>query len=964
MRITRIGGWWGGLTAAAVLGFGVGATAQEDLSREFEFASKLVEIGFADYAERLVDEIVRLHPDQKDRSKMLQAEILTARKKFDDAEKLLKEMPAGSPTTQAARLAVANGLYRFREIDRAKKIYQEFFDQYKDKVPTDPDLKRFYMESAFRFGQMLEKSGDMAGAVKAYENVLKCNPEAGIARKMRQDLAYMLVNAGKAAQGEVKKGFLDRAWKLCEEIQWGKEGIDLTFGHSIVVMANIEVLRGKPDDAAKLIRHNLDLMKGLDDILKEQKLPLSDSPLAPTRFLLGEVMQKKAEASGVSAEDAVKYYIEALTQYANVFAKYGESDWAPEAGARVELIKGALKKKYNKQIKLDLKGFGQKAIDAQFRMADEMFVQKRYAEAARETLKVLNAFPGMETAGPMFSNLMISYGNLKDTLYLEVTALYVSECRRADPSSGLAMLAAAKYCFDQKDTGRAIWIYDLFVTAFPKHEKTPQVLYLLAGMLKKENREADGEKYLQRIVDEWPQDQYYLKAISQMAWSKYQAKEYKAALELFQRYIKDSSPDYNRGNSQFTLADCYVRLEDFGNAVKEYRTLASWLAPQENNPYGKTSDEVKRNADMLQKSRFYVGYGLVKVPAADAATRTAIRQKAVEELETFIKDYPKTEMAPKAMNLIGAVYLELGQSDKASETFQRLQKEYPTSEDGKSALFSMIRAAVEIKRMDLANQGFEQMMKEEQPGQPSKKYSPDQFVRIGQWMVENAQHASAIKSFEKVLVSGTDDRAILERTLYGLGQSYYAITNLEKAVQNLDDLLTRYPKSGLFFDAKMMMSKALTQSGKPEDAIAPLSDVIKFAPDTVLQNKASMELARIQMSLARKLKTAGKEKESTDNLRSALASFERVALLGDEKNKDVAPMIEEALQRSVELYAELSRFDDAIGACDRYEKLFPNGTALNDLRKKRGELKLKASLAPAPAPAPAPGPGGAAAKPK
>ena len=415
MRILRMTWMVGGMLAAAALCGPFRAAAQTDLNREFEFASKLVEIGFADYAERLVDEIVRLHPDQKDRSKMLQAEILTARKKFDDAEKLLKEMPAGSPTTQAAKLAVANGLYRYREIDRAKKIYQEFFDQYKDKVPTDADLKRFYMESAFRFGQMLEKSGDMAGAVKAYENVLKCNPEPGIARKMRQDLAYLLVKAGKAASGDARKAFIDRAWKLCEEIQWGKEGIDLTFGHSIVVMAEIQVMRGQPDEAAKTIRHNLDLMKGLDDIIKEQKLPLSDSPLAPTRFLLGDIMQKKGEAAG-NAEEAVKYLLEAVTQFVNVFAKYGDSDWGPDAGARVETIRGILKNKYKKEIKVDLGPYAQKAIDAQFKMADEMFVQKRYAEAARETLRVLNAFPKMPSAGPMFSNLLISFANLKATL--------------------------------------------------------------------------------------------------------------------------------------------------------------------------------------------------------------------------------------------------------------------------------------------------------------------------------------------------------------------------------------------------------------------------------------------------------------------------------------------------------------------------------------------------------------------
>lgn len=961
MRITRVGGWLGGLTAAAVLCVGVGAAAQEDLNREFEFASKLVEIGFADYAERLVDEIVRLHPDQKDRSKMLQAEILTARKKFDDAEKLLKEMPAGSPTTQAARLAVANGLYRSREIDRAKKIYQEFFDQYKDKVPTDPDLKRFYMESAFRFGQMLEKSGDMAGSVKAYENVLKCNPEPGIARKMRQDLAYMLVNAGKAAQGDVRKGFLDRAWKICEEIQWGKEGIDLTFGHSIVVMANIEVLRGKSDDAAKLIKHNLDLMKGLDEILKEQKLPLSESPLAPTRFLLGDIMQKKGEAAGVGAEDAVKYLIEAISQYANVFAKYGDSDWGPDAGSRVESIRDTLKKKYKKEIKIDLKQYKAKAVGAQFRMADELFIQKRYEEAARETLKVLNAFPSMETAGPMFSNLLMCYANLKNALYLDVTCGYIAECRRADPTSGLALLAAAKFYFDQKDTAKAVEIYDLFVTAYPKHEKTPQVLFLLSGILKKDNREADGEKYLKRIVEEWPNDQFYLKAMIQMAWSKYQSKDYKTALELFQKYIKDSTPDNNRASAQFTLADCYVRLEDYANSVKEYRTLISWLTPQDNNPYGKTTDEVKRNAEMMQKSRFSVGYGLAKIPAADEATKKAIRQKAIEELQAFLKDYATSDLAPKAMNVIGTIYLDLGQTEAASTTFTELQTKYPKSEDGMSALYSLIMAAMKINKIDIALTAFQKMMDSEPADQPSKMFTPDQLVRVGQGFIEAGRDKEAVVAFRRVTSSGVTDRKILERTLYGMGMASYRMKKFDEAISGLDEMLRRYPNSGLYYDAKLTLGRAYRDAGKLPEAVSELTDVFKSADDPTIRDTANVELGMIEHQAYLKAKEAGKTAEAQEALRSAMASYERVVMFGDEKNAIIRPLVEQALLQSIPLYEETGRFDKVIEKCETYVAKFPESPKVADMRKKAADARMKAATA---APAPAPAAGGAAGTPK
>ncbi len=933
----------------------VAAQAEDDLDEEFVFASKLVEIGFADYAERMLDQMILENPALKERARVVQIEILGSRRKFDDAEKLLREMPADNPKTQAARLALANHMYRHREIERARKLYQEFFAQYKT-VPTDPDLRRFYIDAAYRFGQMLIRAGDPDGAIGAYENILKAKPEPGVARRVQVDLCQLLIDVAKTKKGEDQKKLLDRAWKLCEEIQWGKEGIDVAFCQSIAAMANIEIVRGRPEAAIKLLRNNMDLMKGVDEILRQEKLPLGESPMAYARFLLGELYEKEAEKK--SGEEQLRAYAAAISEYANVFAKYPDSEWAPEAGARTERLAALVRTKFNREIRIDWGAHMQKAVAAQQRLIDDFFLQKKYAEAAGAALKVINAFPKAAEMGPLLTPLLISLAETGRRMELDAALDHIRETRAGDATSGLALLALGKHFFDKGDTNSCVHVYKIFADAYPKHERAPQVLFLAASMLKKKGDTAGSRDLLKRIIDQYPQDQFFLRALSTLGWDRYEMQDYEGALEAFTRFVKESPPSHHRALALFSLADCQMRLNQFAAAAESYQRLVEWLSPRENNPYAKTADEVKKATDLIEKARFYIGYCRFKQPAEDAE-KAKIRAEAVAALESFVKEYKNSELAPKAINLVGAIHLELGRSEEAAKTFERLGREYPNSEDGKSALFSLIRAAVEIGRYDIAEEAFGKIMAGEKPGTPSKLYTPDQFVRIGQWFLDGKKYPAAVQAFEMVLAGGASDRALLERSLYGLGVAAYEAGQKEKAIEKLEDLMTRYPRTGLFYEARTLLSKAYRETGKYPEAIATLNEIFKVATDPVVVNQANMELAKVYREFAAKLKAENKAAAADEPLRQAAASYERIILLADETNEKIRPMIEEALRHAIDVHEELGRFNDAISACDRYLAKFGDLPAAAEVRRRQQALRLKAAAAEPPAAAvPAPAPAG------
>ena len=892
----------------------------DELDQDFEFASKLVDNGFPDYADKVVQNVLRLHPDQKDRAKLIQAQILISRRKFSEAEEIVKTMGADNPKAQAISLALAKGYYILGEVDKAKQLYDGFFKQYEGRVPTDPDLLRFYQDSAYQFGQMLEMAGDKAGAIKAYGRVLTTNPDKNISRRIMAKQAELDVQVA-ASSPEQRELYLTDAKKLCESIQWG--GLDIWFGQSIITLAHIQMLKEDRAGAQQVIQKNLDILKEIDTFIRDQNLPMAESPMAGARFLLGELLQQDAETleKQNKKDEAVQAYGKALGEFYNVFAKYGDSEWGAQAGVRAQTIKALLQDKYNRKVNVELGAFQDKAAENQFRLARNLYVQKQYKAAADEYLKVLNQFPETDSSAGALANLALAYANLNDTQMVKVVCGYTAERFAGKDTAAIALLLVGKYYFDKKDEASYMYVYDTYLANFPKHERAAAILFTLANLRKQAGDNATAEKYYQRIITSYPNDQFYPKALSQIAWGYFLASNYTAAAKAFPTFVNAAQPSPDKAQAQFALSESLRQTGQYQQALVEYEKLVQWLAPKQ-NPYGTSDVDVKKNLDLLEKSVFQRAscYGRIKEPAEAVPD---YRQKAIKAYEQFIALFPQSVLAPKAMNGKGTVLLELGQFDQAAKTFDELAAKYPQSDEGKSALFSLVRSAMEIKQYDQGRSAFDKMLN------GGGTYSADKFARIGQMMTDAKMYPDAIKAFSRAVASGTDDRVILEMSYYGLGRAYFEQKDYTNSIKSLEELMIKYPKSGLFYDAKFTLGTAYRQVGALSNAVAALSDVFRYADKPALIHKASCDLGQIQKELG--------EKEP------ALASFLRVALLADPNDPELRPLVEKSLFEAIRLALELRKYQDAQDACDQYMNSFPSGDSIEAVRKWKAEARMKAT---------------------
>ncbi|MFH0909096.1 MAG: tetratricopeptide repeat protein [bacterium] len=892
--------------------------AEDDADREFEFAAGLVNLGFPDFAQEVADIVVKRHPDMADRGNLIKAEGLIARRKFNDAEALLKAM-GENPKADAIKLALANGYYRFGEIDKAKLLYNDFFGKY-TQIPKDPDLLRFYRDSSYRYGQMLEKAGDLIGAVQAYARLLATKPEKEIERRVLCERAKLFVRLAEAASGQDRDKYFKEAAKICDQIQWG--GVDIWFGQSVITLANIEIVKGDKRKAQETIKQYNDIFKEIDKMLKEQNLPMSLSPLAGARFLVGQIYQEQGAALAKDAarkDDAIKLLGQALTEFYNVFIKYGDSDWGPQAGAQVKVVEEQLKA-LGKEVKIDLGAQKDKAITTQFNFADNLFRQKKYQEAITEYLKTLNAFPESDASAKALGALIQAYAEVGDQLMVKTVAEYVGERFSSSTDGATALLALGKLYYDRKDEPMYMYLYDAYLRLYPADNRAAAILFTLGGLKKKAGDEAGATAYFERIIKDYKSDQYYPKALTQLAWGYYQAGEYAKAMEGFRVYVADTQPGPDQVLAQFSLADCYMRMENYTEAAGEFEKLIGWLAPKD-NPYSASAADADKNKAVLEKAVFQRANCYARMTVAPDQL-AAVRNKASRGFEQLVAIFPQSELAPKALSAKGRIQLELKQYDAAAKTFDDLAVKYPKSEDGKNALFSLARSAMEIKQYDQAVSAFQKMLRN------ASTYGADEFVRIGQLMVDAAQYPQAIQAFEQA-EKMTKDRPILERSLFGRGRAYYEEKQYDNAIRALTDLLTRYPKSGLFYDAKFMLGTAYRDADRLTEAQAALGDVFRYSDDALLNNRASITLGEIQ--------------EKGGDLLSALGSYQRVALLADADKPEVRPLVEQAILESIRLAYDLKRFVDVQDSCDQYLKVFPNGGKVSAVRKIKADAKIKAS---------------------
>lgn len=741
-----------------LLGLGLSQSAGA-FEEEIRLINGLAERGFPHLARTVLERTLKQYPEAADRAPALRIRILIAEKKFEEAQARIAalEQPADLQRTLADAARAA------RRLDTAEAAYRRLFEQ---AEKADADL----LQAAFHYGELLQERGSGAAAQALYEKVLAL-PAGGPAtekKTRRQALRPLKVRLARQLlrDPEPSEENLKRARELSEDVQLG--GLDLWFGQSVVTWSRVMQRLGDWEETRAVLETQLQLLRQLEDNLMQQGQPVSQtSPLAGARYLLGCCYEKAGEHAA------------ALTQFYNVYAKYGDSEWGPKAQEKAQALKAEFEAQ-GKTVQIDLGANLAKMEQSRFRVARRLFFDRRYAEAVPAYLDALNEYPEGNQSLTALRELTLSYLHLGDLLHAKAVAAYTGERFTPNEAAANALLAAGKAALDNGRKPLAWWMYDRYFKSFPDHSRAPAVLYSLAGLRK-------DEKDLKRILEEYPDSPYAARARARLAWNAYENKDYELAAERFEPYIETENDPQKQTRALFALSDSWRNIAQqkengvqappaWKKALEGFRTLENALAEAAGS-YGVSDEMLAFSKPFIEKSVFYQGTCLAA----------------------------------------------LGETDEAVAAFDRFIEKFPDSDFIEQAHFAKGSALVEAERWADALAAFEPF-----DGSSARRFLEPVLYYRGQAFTETGQNQAAIQSLE-TLLNRWPESAFFFEAKFVQGRAFAAAGQNEEAVRVLSDILSFATDDELMHRASLALGRAQTD---PAEKLASFQRVALLAdPD-------------------------------------------------------------------------------------------------------------------------------------
>lgn len=862
------------------------AAAPKPEDEEVEYIDALIQSNLPDLAEIVIAQAKKKYPDLGPRIAVLEQKGRLRLGKFDEVQAVLDKMKKGSSEYWALSLEMADAYFARQDKPACAKIYQSFF---KSVPKPPPELKTFYVEAAYKWAQMQNMAKDFAGAADTYDGLLEQldkDADEDMWCTIASDNIDLLIRLATETEDATKSaGYLKRAEKLVDTLLWKRELI-IFFGRAVSMKAHITMLRGKLQQAQDLVN---DYMPDLADIHQQlleydpdgKKGSLRLSPMPQCRYLLAKVLwetAKKEAAKDRPNEDVIKDAIlgarvggarngaGAFNHAINVYVKYPESTWAPDAGELVEEINALVLKRYKKDLKAAAKispDQMRKVRQMQFQNANEAYATKDWAKAVKEFSDVLMKYPEGEESCSVVANLADSYlelfksvpkpkegeeadpeqENLREEYRMNADAV---EGYLAERFSGLKpaifklagdqVLRLAAKEHDMGQLGRSDRLYGFYFRYYRKHYQAAQLALSLGGQAYKDEDYEKAIKYFGLIANAFSNSTYYVESLNMMsvlygklgdkkeevAWLRRFAENAKKPSDKLAAQLRIALMQQKEGFDSFNLEgtneqhQAEIRNQAARNvikALKDFRLLSDYaqkaIADKATAKSDKDKFSVYREQALYLEGESWqrLQYPVKKVPE--------FRKRALEVFEQYVGDYPQGRFAPQALVRIGTIYTALKEIEKSKEAFARLSKDFPDSDEAKNSVPRLAKTLIEmgLKREGVAE--YRKML------ETRGAYTAGQFYAAGEALREAREWDTASLAYEKageMARATTNQQSLVALTLIGSAKALQGAGRLAEAHAALDEFVNddKYSKSSLVVDAYNLLIDVASEEGRKE----------------------------------------------------------------------------------------------------------------------------------------------------
>jgi tetratricopeptide (TPR) repeat protein len=274
-----------------------------------------------------------------------------------------------------------------------------------------------------------------------------------------------------------------------------------------------------------------------------------------------------------------------------------------------------------------------------------------------------------------------------------------------------------------------------------------------------------------------------------LAYAHFKLKEYEASIPFFQKSISVNSSD------KVKLNDSYLRLAD------AYFVTAKYWPAMEN--YNKAIELGGSEADYAAYQKA-LSYGFVD--------RTP---KKIEDLQAFLKKYPKSPFRDDAIFELGNTYTNQNQTELALKMYDQLHQEFPKGTFTSKAILRQGLIYYNSNRPNPAIEKFKRVAKEF-PNTPEALEAVATAREIYVDLGKVEEYADWVKTLDYIEVTNMD----LDNTTYESAEKQYLQNNTKNAISGFQQYLAKFPNGihatkANFYLAQLYFADGLENNALP-----------------------------------------------------------------------------------------------------------------------------------------------------
>lgn len=440
-------------------------------------------------------------------------------------------------------------------------------------------------------------------------------------------------------------------------------------------------------------------------------------------------------------------------------------------------------------------------IDTHLRLGDSFYALRQYDKAIANYEKAIGSDPGGDYALFQIANCYYRSERTYEavTNFRKMLRLYPYSKVREQAQYNIGYVYFLMGNYDQ-----AIAEFKLVISKFPGTNWAARAQYNIGDAFYNAGKYPDAITAYKVVLADYPKSDYILEAVNGIQYAQLASGENDSSSELFEEFIYSNPSTKVADRLRYRQAETLLQSGDYLGAIKSFTEYI----------------RISNNKKLIIEAR----YNLAEVYRLNNQ-----EDKAVQELNSFLEDYSDTEKTPVVLSLLGRIFLDRNDFDKALTYFEDLDKRF-ISYKGEALIglgsvyigkqdyvkargyfergerlfpkndamkLGIAKVNFEEERDDVALPLLEALAKSNTGAEGAEA----QFL-VGRIFQEKQQFSEALAAFSKVKILYEAYETWVSKSLFESAQCYKRLGNPVEAQKTLKLLIEKYPNTSAAKDAK------------------------------------------------------------------------------------------------------------------------------------------------------------------